>query len=123
MPTKRMERIEEEIKRALSAIIRNDVKDDRLSPITSVTGVKVTSDLKYAKVYASVYNDSENKRKASIDALNHAAPFIRTMLSRAVDIRRVPEMTFILDDSIEYGLKIAKVLEDVKKNERSSDTD
>lgn len=117
MATNRIVRIEEEVKRALADIIRNDVKDDRLSPITSVTAVKITQDLKYAKVYVSVY-DTEKKQKASVEALNHGASFIRSKLARAVDIRRVPELTFLLDDSIEYSLKIAQVLEDVKKTEQ-----
>ncbi len=115
MAGNRMVRIEEEIKRALSDIIRMEVKDDRLSQMTSVTKVEITSDLKYAKVYISVY-DTDKRRGASIDALNHGASFIRTRLSKMVDIRRVPELTFVLDDSIEYSLKIAKILDEVKRN-------
>jgi ribosome-binding factor A len=110
----RIARIEEEVKRALSAIIRTEVKDDRLSQMVSVTRVDITSDLKYAKVYISVY-DTDKKRAASIQALNHGASFVRTKLSKAVDIRRVPELTFILDDSIEYGLKISKILNEVNR--------
>ena len=116
MPTTRLNRIDEEVKRALADIIRNDVKDDRLSAMTSVTKVDVTQDLKFAKVYVSVY-DTDKKRQASVDALNHGASFIRTRLARAVDIRRVPELTFLLDDSIEYSIKIAKLLDDVKNKE------
>ncbi len=116
MPTNRINRIEEEVKRALADIIRNDVKDDRLSMMTSVTKVEITQDLKFGKVYISVY-DTDKKRQASVDALNHGASFIRTKLSKAVDIRRVPELTFVLDDSIEYSIKIAKILDDVKSKE------
>ena len=112
-----MNRIDEEVKRALSDIIRSDVKDDRLSEVVSVTRVEITSDLKFAKVYVSVY-DTDKKRQASVDALNHGASFIRTRLAKAVDIRRVPELNFILDDSIEYSIKIAKILDDVKDKEK-----
>ncbi|MEA5003752.1 MAG: 30S ribosome-binding factor RbfA [Christensenella sp.] len=117
MSVNRMNRIDEEVKRALAEIIRNDVKDDRLSAMTSVTRVEITSDLKFAKVHISVY-DTDKKRNASIDALNHGASFIRTKLARAVDIRRVPELTFVLDDSIEYSIKISKILDDVNSKER-----
>lgn len=116
MATNRLSRIDEEVKRALAEIIRDDVKDDRLSEMTTVTKVEITSDLKFGKVYISVY-DAEKKRRASIDALNHGASFIRTKLARAVDLRRVPELTFVLDDSIEYGIKISKLIDDVKSKE------
>ncbi len=116
MPKSRMERIEEEVKRALSAIIRNDVKDDRLAQMTSITRVEITSDLAFAKVHVSVYGTDKSK-EASIDALNHGASFIRTRLAKAVDIRRVPELSFVLDDSIEYSLKISKLLDDVMGKE------
>ncbi|MGI6153478.1 MAG: 30S ribosome-binding factor RbfA [Christensenellaceae bacterium] len=114
MAKNRMARIEEELKRALAGIIRTEVKDDRLSEIVGVTKVDVTNDLKYAKIYTSVF-DTEKKRGSSIDALNHAASFIRTKLAHSVDIRRVPELTFILDDSVEYGIKISQLLEGEKR--------
>lgn len=114
MADKRLQRIDEEIKRALAGIIREDVKDDRVSFMVSVTKVDVTSDLKYAKVYVSVYDTDKNK-SASIDGLNHAAPFIRTRLASEVDIRRVPELAFILDDSVEYSLKISQMLNEMNR--------
>jgi len=119
MPTNRINRIEGEIKRALSSIIMNDVKDDRLSDMVSVTHVEVTSDLKYSKVYISVFG-TDKERDASIDALNHGASFIRTRLSKMLDIRRVPELKFILDESVEYGLKISKLLNEVKDSDGKS---
>ena len=118
MATNRLSRIDEEVKRALAEIIRNDVKDDRLSVMATVTRVEITPDLKFGKVYISVY-DTEKKKHASIDALNHGAAFIRTKLAKAVDIRRVPELTFVLDDSIEYSIKISKLIDDVKGKEVS----
>ncbi len=116
MPSNRINRIEEEIKRALASVIQNDVKDDRLSGMTSVTRVEVTSDLKYSKIFVSVY-DTDKKREASIDALNHGAAFIRTRLSKMLNIRRVPELKFVLDDSIEYSMKISKLLDEVQKKD------
>ncbi|HBU11309.1 MAG TPA: 30S ribosome-binding factor RbfA [Clostridiales bacterium] len=112
----RRERVDEEVKRALSAVVQGDVKDDRVSRMASITKVDVTPDLKYAKVFVSVY-DTDKKRNATVDGLNHAAPFIRTKLSRALRLRRVPELVFVLDESIEHGLKIAKLLDEVKNDE------
>lgn len=116
MPTTRINRIEEEVKRALSEIIRSDVKDDRLSLMTSVTKADVTPDLKFAKVHVSVY-DTDKKKRASIEALNHGASFIRMKLAKAVDLRRVPELSFVLDDSIEYSIRISKLIDDVNSKE------
>ena len=115
MPSNRIDRIDEEIKRALSSIIQNDVKDDRMSDMVSVTRADVTPDLKYAKVFVSVYG-TDKRRTSSIEALNHGASFIRTRLAKMINIRRVPELTFVLDDSIEYSLKISKLLDQVNKD-------
>lgn len=112
----RMDRVDEELKRAISEVIRNDVKDDRVSDMTSVVRVEATSDLKYAKVYISVYGE-EKKRKATIDGLNHASPYIRRRLSKTMDIRRMPELTFILDNSIEYSIQMSKLIDDAIKKE------
>ncbi|WP_066683343.1 30S ribosome-binding factor RbfA [Christensenella intestinihominis] len=116
MATNRLNRIDEEVKRALSEIIRNDVKDDRLSAMTTVTKVEITPDLKFGKAYISVYGTDKEKH-ASIDALTHGASFIRAKLARAVDLRRVPELSFVLDDSIEYSIKISKLIDDVNSKE------
>ncbi|MEA4852720.1 MAG: 30S ribosome-binding factor RbfA [Christensenella sp.] len=116
MSANRMNRIDEEVKRALADIIRNDVKDDRLSDMVSVTRVEITPDLKFAKVSVSVYGE-EKRRHASIDALNHGASYIRGRLAKTVKLRRVPELSFHLDNSIEYGIKIAKILNEVNSKE------
>lgn len=117
MPSNRLNKIDEEIKRALSSIIRNDVKDDRLSDMTTVTYVKVTPDLKFAKVHISVVAD-EKKRKNTIDALNHGAAYIRTKLSKSVNLRRTPELTFVLDDSVDYSIKISELLNKIESKDK-----
>ncbi|MEF9987594.1 MAG: 30S ribosome-binding factor RbfA [Christensenella sp.] len=117
MAANRRNRIDEEVKRVLSEIIRNDVKDDRMSLMTSVTKVTVTPDLKFAKAYISVY-DTEKKKQTSVDALNHGAAFIRTKLAKAIDLRRVPEITFVLDDSIEYSIRMSKLIDDVNNKDK-----
>lgn len=112
MAGNRQARIDEEVKRVLSDIVAHDVRDDRLSPMTSLTRVSVTTDLKYAKVYVSVLG-TPRERSQTIDALRHGAGFIRSQLARRISLRRAPELIFEIDDSVEHGLHIAKLLSDM----------
>ena len=105
----RSDKLNEEIKKNISEIVR-DLKDPRLSDMTTITQVEVTNDLKHAKVRVSVYDQSEDVRKASVDALNHAHGFIARELGRRMIIRRLPQLQFILDDSIAYSVHISQVL-------------
>jgi ribosome-binding factor A len=113
MSSARMGRIEEEMKKALSDIIRNQVNDPRIYEFLSVISVEVTKDLKYAKAYISIYGDDE-KRQDSIKGLNNASGFIRREIGRRLQLRNTPIFTFILDTTIEYGVNISKLIEDVK---------
>jgi len=105
----RSDRLNEEAKKVLSEIIR-ELKDPRLSPMTTITQVEITNDLKYAKVHVSVYDESEEARRDSVLALNHASGFIARELGKRMQIRRLPQLKFLLDTSIEYSVHIAKVL-------------
>jgi ribosome-binding factor A len=105
-------RIADEMRRELSEIIRLEVKDDRLSKMATVSRLELTQDLKYAKVYISVF-DTDQAREKTIDALKHAAGFIRTKLAHSMDIRRVPALTFLLDNSIAYSFEIERKLKEV----------
>lgn len=105
----RIDRISEEVRRELSDIIQNDVKDPRLPEFVSVTGVRVVKDLKHAKVYISVLGTPEQKQEA-IKALIHAAGFIRREIGHRVRIRYTPELHFELDDSIEHGIRINQLI-------------
>lgn len=104
----RIDRISEEVKRELSMLIR-ELKDPRLPNMVSVVNVSVTKDLKYAKAYISVMGDTD-VQKGAMDALKNAAGFIRKEMGHRVKLRAVPEFTFILDNSIEYGSHINEVL-------------
>lgn len=108
----RTARISEEIKKELSIIIKNDLKDPRLSELITVTGVNVTKDLRYAKAFISVMGDNDAKAN-SITALKSAAGFIRHEVGERVKLRYTPEFIFELDDSIEHGINIAKILNDI----------
>lgn len=114
MAVNRYERMNEEIKRVLSEILR-DLKDPRVSPLTSIMGVEVTNDLKWAKVRVSVYDKDNAIREASVSALNRAAGFIAHELGQRMEIRALPKFSFILDNSIEYSVYISELIEGLHK--------
>ena len=116
----RTDRISAEVMREVERIIREDVSDPRTDCMFSVTHVDVTRDLRYAKVYISVYEEA--KREPMMKALKSAAGFIRHNLGMRVQLRYTPELPFELDTTIEYGVHIASLLNEVRKNE-SSDED
>ena len=94
-------RINSAVQRELSVLISREVKDPRISPLTSVTDVEVATDLKTAKVYISVLGDEEAKSN-TLAGLKSAEPFLRSALARNVNLRNTPELFFKLDESIEY---------------------
>ncbi len=108
----RMGRIEEEIKKIISSIILNDLKDPRISGLLSVTGVEVSNDLKYANIYISIYDEKE-KCESSIKALNNTKGFIRKQLASRIKLRYTPELNFKLDTSIQYGNHIDEILNQI----------
>ncbi len=112
----RMIRINEEIMKELNRIIREDLKDPRVvSHLTTVLKVDTTPDLKYCKVFVSVFGDEEEKSE-TIEGLKNSAGHIRSELARTINLRNTPKPTFVLDDSLEYGDRISKLLESVKKD-------
>ena len=112
-------RINDEVRKALAAIIR-EVKDPRISPLTSVTGTEVAPDLKTCKVYVSVYGDSEAGAK-TMEGLKSASRFIRGELARKVNLRHTPELTFVLDDSIAYGVAMSHRIDEVTAADRNAE--
>ncbi len=109
-------RINMEVQRELSQIIRMEVKDPRLSSaMTSVVSVEVSPDLKYCKAFISVLGDEE-ARKAVEEGLNSALGYIRRELARRVNLRNTPEIKFVLDQSIEYGVAMSRLIDDVTKD-------
>ena len=112
-------RINDEVQRALAGIVR-EVKDPRISPLTSVTGTEVAPDLKTCKVYISVYGDSEAGAK-TMEGLRSAAGFIRGELARKVNLRNTPQLTFVLDDSIAYGVAMSHRIDEVTAADREAE--
>ena len=117
----RTDRIASEIMREAERIIREDVSDPRTQCMFSITHVDVTRDLRYAKVYVSI--DEEDKREPMMKALKSAAGFIRHNLGRRVQLRYTPELLFELDTTIEYGVHIASLINQVRKTEGSQPDD
>lgn len=113
-------RINMEVQRELSEIIRSGIKDPRIHPMTSVVAVEVTPDLKYCKTYISVLGDEE-AAKATVEGLRSASSYVRRELARRVNLRNTPEIKFILDQSIEYGVNMSKLIDEVTKDLHDED--
>ncbi|MDD4312795.1 MAG: 30S ribosome-binding factor RbfA [Eubacteriales bacterium] len=118
MATFRADRRNEEVKKTISEVIR-EMKDPRISPMTALTEVEVTKDLKYAKVKVSVYDEDEKKRISSVEALNHAAGFISHELGARMRIRAVPSIKFTLDNSISYSVRISEILNELHQADKN----
>lgn len=109
----RTERIGSNFVKEISFILQTEIKDPDIRFVT-VTGCDVTNDLSFAKVYVTVFN--KDKKEETLKALNNAANFIEVLLSKRIDIRKMPEISFHYDNSIEYGERIEKKLEELDKD-------
>lgn len=107
-------RINMEVQRELSEIIRTEIKDPRIAPMTTVVSVEVTTDLKICKAYISVLGDEE-AQKNTLTGLKSAEGYIRKKLASTINLRNTPEIIFVIDQSIEYGVKMSKLINDVVK--------
>ena len=105
-------RINGEVQRELSRIISREIKDPRIAPMTSVVDAVVTSDLKQCKAYISVLGNDKEKEE-TMKGLNSAVGYIRRELAHSINLRNTPEITFILDDSIEYGVNMSKKIDEL----------
>ncbi len=113
----RSNRIAEEIKKVVSMMIINELKDPRIASMTSITGVEVTDDLSYATVYLSIYGSNEEKENTLV-ALRSAAGFIRKETGKQVKMRHTPEFIFKIDNSIEYGIHISKIIKEIGEDSK-----
>ena len=110
-------RITGEVQKELSVIIQNEIKDPRIAPMTSVVAVEVAPDLKTCKAYISVLGNEEAAQN-TLAGLKSAEGYIRRQLARTVNLRNTPEIRFILDQSIAYGVTMTKLIDDVRRTER-----
>lgn len=112
-------RINGEVQRVLAEIIRGDLKDPRIGEVTSVVAVEVAPDLKTCKVWISVLGD-EQVQADTLAGLNSAGGFIKNQLARKLNLRNTPQIRFIMDQSIAYGVNMSKLIDDVQSVRRSS---
>ncbi|MDD5950215.1 MAG: 30S ribosome-binding factor RbfA [Lachnospiraceae bacterium] len=116
-------RINGEVRKELSIIISSKIKDPRIHPMTSVVDVEVTPDLKFCKAYISVLGD-EKAQEETLEGLRSAVGYIRKELARTVNLRNTPELTFIMDQSIEYGVTMSHKIDELTAGLREEeDTD
>ena len=115
-------RMNGEVQREISTIISREIKDPRIHPVTSVVSVDVTPDLKYAKVFVSVLGSEEDKENTQ-KGLASASPHIRSLLAKSLNLRNTPELTFVIDNSIEYGINMSKKIDDLMKQEEEARKD
>lgn len=119
MSYQRIDRISEEVRREVDRIIREELSDPRIGGTFSVTRADVTRDLRYAKIYVSVLED--DKREDLMKALKSASGYIRRALGKGILIRYAPELSFVSDQNIAYGVHIANVLQQAQKTENTAD--
>ena len=113
-PYKRSQRVSDLIREEIADIIMNKVKDPRLGFVT-VTGAKITEDLKIATIYLSILKEEE--KETTIEMLNSAKGFIRAELAKRLRMKFIPSLTFRIDESLEYGVRIEKLLREIKKED------
>ena len=115
-------KINGEVRRELSNIIRGEIKDPRIGPMTSVVEVEVAPDLKSAKAYISVLGDS-GAQADTLSGLKSAEGYIRMKLAKNLNLRNTPEIHFIMDQSIEYGVSMSKKIDEVNRMDESRHTE
>lgn len=111
----RLNRINDEIMREVAIIIRGELKDPRISTITSVTKVETSSDLKYTKISVSILGDDTQKEDV-LKGLKSSAGFIRKELANRINLRNTPEVKFEIDNTLDYSMKIESLLDSIKKD-------
>ena len=112
----RLGRINEELKKELSKIINYELKNPNITGMISVTKVKVTPDLKYAKIYVSILNAKDKDK--TMDGLKESSGYMRTKIAKNINLRITPELVFEIDDSLDYAERIDTLLEEIKKEEK-----
>lgn len=113
-------KINDEVRRVLAQIIGGGIKDPRIAPMTSVLAVEVAPDLKTCKAWISVYGD-EQKKKDTMEGLASASGFIRGELARRINLRNTPQLRFLLDDSIAYGVEMSHRIDEVTAADRRAE--
>ena len=115
-------RINGEVQRVLAEVIRGEIKDPRICPLTSVVAVEVAPDLKTCKAWISVLGDEE-ARENTYKGLKSAEGYIRNRLAKTINLRNTPEITFIMDQSIEYGVNMSRKIDEGMEEQSAKSTE
>ena len=116
------QRVNVEVQKELSRIISYEIKDPRIAPMTTVTGVEVTPDLKFCKAYISVLGD-DRAGEETLVGLKNASGYIRRELARIINLRNTPELIFVQDNSIQYGIEMSKKIDEVMSADKKADNE
>lgn len=108
----RLNRINEELKKEISNVVTFELKNPNVTGLLSVTRAKITPDFKYAKIYISILNSKDVEK--TMQGLKESAGFIRSQIAKTINLRVTPELSFELDDSVEYGMRIDNILKEIK---------
>ena len=114
-------RVNGEVQRVLAEIIRGELKDPRVGPLTSVVAVEVAPDLKSCKAWISVLGD-DDERAAALEGLKSAEGFIKRKLAQTINLRNTPDITFVMDRSIEYGVNMSRKISEIVGNSQEEET-
>ena len=114
----RLTRINDEIARVTAEVIRSEMSDPRIGSVVSVMRAETTSDMKFCKIWISVLGDQE-KQQGTMEALKSGTGFIRRRIAEIINLRVTPEITFVFDDSIEYGMRMRQLIDEVNQNHGS----
>ena len=110
----RLTRINDEIARVTADTIRSEMSDPRIGSVVSVMRAETTSDMKFCKIYVSVLGEKD-KQQETMEALKSGTGFIRRRIAEVINLRVTPEISFVFDDSIEYGMRMRKLIDDVNR--------
>ena len=120
---RRIERINDEIARIVSNIIRFEMSDPRIGTVVSVTRAETTSDLKYCKISVSMLNENDENDDTTLIALTNASGFVRKRIAETLNLRHTPEISFVLDDRIAHAMHMHRLIDEVRQNDsRQIDT-
>lgn len=119
MDNKRTKRVAKELQKEISSILANDIKDPRIGSLVSITDVELSKDLEMAKVYVSSFGD-RNEREDIIEGLENASGFIKRELGIRLKLRNIPDLRFLIDDSIERGIYMDKLISDVIRQDEEN---
>lgn len=112
----RLDRVNEELKKTISNVLTFELQNSKVTGMVSVTKVRITPDFRYAKVYVSLLNSKSNTK--TMEGLKESAGYIRSQIAKIMNLRVTPELSFEIDDSMDYGAKIDKILDELNHKEK-----